>query len=680
MDFTSTHEEQFKALLEASAEVYEAKLILNAISSSEGVNSKVSDGEKYSGCTVFHLAIMLEPGLAITTLKWLGGMDSLCRDTIHSIGQYWMRTSLYSTGSVLHCAVRPTPDLKIGNPDVVRAVLDLPFVDSDFIAMNNKGGYNAVFVASLPPEESNTIIDIMITKEGFATALNARTSTGGSIFQWIVEQKDPGCWKVVVAFGATDAVSDSALYGYDQWGQCSLYWAGQKGHLDAAQALLDIPGYDLMKHLRLLNIPDEKGRLTPCRGLLVGNIHSNNSAFLDLVINHSKFDTSFFEERDGFDEKEDEGGKTLVEHAVARGALECLAVLFKRGAKVTMHQLLPALCGSKHVPSLVDSLKAKIKTRFEEDFERAGPGTVEVIAVEHNVASEVLGKHLQAELFKWTEAHYKQSPTLRFLWHASAVPDIILSQGVNNNFSNMSMNVYGVGVYFASDAKLANAYSRPDDDGVYTVICALTMLGDVGVKEPLVLCEVETTETDELSASMKALGVDLTQPQHRNPPIGCDTTTGPHRKEIVIYNNAGALPLFSVKYKLLCADKLENPYVADTLSRRGDISINSEYLRSLDQVPALLNCEGEIHIDDNAKLMPMGTFPVTRGEVIKLKQSILSGEFVVPSDVTSSSTPQKLWAECQKLRAENEWLKAEMGRLQLVEADNQKLKIGIERL
>lgn len=678
MDFLISNQ-PLEALVAAAAEVDEAKLILDALSSPEGVNSCISAG-KYSGCSVFHLAVLLEIDLAINVLKWLGAMDIVRRETIHCVGQYWDKTSIYATGSVLHCAVQPTPDLKMGHPDIVQAVLELPFVDSGFMAIKNKGGYNALFTASNPPNETDvqkSIIDVMSTKEGFATALNALSSNGASIFQWVVEVPNADCWKVVTALSATGVVSDATLYNHDRWGQCALYWAGSKGHLKAVQALLDIPGYDLMKHLRLFNVPDKQGQLTPYRGPLVGNIHVNKYEFLHLVVTHPQFDISFFEERDTFSDP-DVGKKTLLEHAVARNALDCVAVLYNAGARVSMYQLLPTLCGAKHIPSIVGVLKEMLRHRFTEDFERIAPGVIEVVGVEHNAASDVLGRHLQADLLRWSEAHYNQSPSLRFLWHASAVPDVILNQGVNNNFSSMSMNVYGVGVYFATDAKLAAAYSTPNEEGVYTILSALTMLGNVGVKEPLILCETETTDTAELAASMKLLGVDLTQPQHRNPPIGCDSTTGPHHKEVVIYSNSSALPLFAVKYKVCRPELLNNPYHADTLSRENS-TCSLQYLRPLDQVPALLRCEGDICIDEDARLLPMGTFPITRREVIELKRRIQTDGYVVSSAVTSSSTQQELWTECLNLRTENEWLKAEIGRLQLVDAENQKLKAGIER-
>lgn len=166
-------------------------------------------------------------------------------------------------------------------------------------------------------------------------------------------------------------------------------------------------------------------------------------------------------------------------------------------------------------------------------------------------------------------------------------------------------------------------YSTPDSDGIHTVLLALVLLGTTGVKEPLIIQTDEGLSKQELMLSMQRLDVQLTQPQHRNPPIGCESSTGPLYKEVVITNSVAAFPVFEVKYQII--NKLPNPYQTDSESRKaGSIK---EYLQQLQKVPHLLrqDSEGELDILEDAQLLPMGIFPVTRKGAQKLKEDIING-------------------------------------------------------
>jgi hypothetical protein len=53
----------------------------------------------------------------------------------------------------------------------------------------------------------------------------------------------------------------------------------------------------------------------------------------------------------------------------------------------------------------------------------------------------------------------------------------------------------------------------------------------------------------------------------RNPCSGCDSSTGCHRKEVVVYDKTHCVPMFVVKYKFKPGKDLQNPYRMDTVSR-----------------------------------------------------------------------------------------------------------------
>ena len=131
-----------------------------------------------------------------------------------------------------------------------------------------------------------------------------------------------------------------------------------------------------------------------------------------------------------------------------------------------------------------------------------------------------------------------------------------------------------------------------DHDSFCTMLRVLEFLGRVGVREPPVVVEVESTDVEPLRASMDSMGVKLTQPQHRNPTVGCDSTTGPHAKEVVVFNSAQTVPAFIVRY--LLTRTLQDPYLMDTKSRREQMQGNphAEYLRPRSAVPELFVPDG----------------------------------------------------------------------------------------
>ena len=207
-----------------------------------------------------------------------------------------------------------------------------------------------------------------------------------------------------------------------------------------------------------------------------------------------------------------------------------------------------------------------------------------------------------------------------------------MSQGLNQNFSSMDFNVYGSGLYMATDAKLSAKYCTPDDNGVCRMLLVLNLIGKCGVREPLVCVEVESEEEHDLKRSMDAMGICLTQPQHRNPPLGCQSSTGPNHKEVVIYNSAQTLPSFLVEFKVL-NEKMPNPYSEDYRRRHKKDQTNigcKPYLKALPDVVPLFDSnisEGRLHIYEDAKLLPTGTFPVSREEARALRKKVAAGEW-----------------------------------------------------
>ena len=177
-------------------------------------------------------------------------------------------------------------------------------------------------------------------------------------------------------------------------------------------------------------------------------------------------------------------------------------------------------------------------------------------------------------------------PPLRFLWHgcSSSIVNSILTDGFKVSYSNLSFNVYGAGIYFATDAKLASYFVTtevqskqpssdkpllpPDENGYYSLILAAVSVGTLGQRTPL----MGGTETQK-----ETMRADLKHPANRNPPVGCDSCGGKHLKEVIIYDNMLAFPVAQVKFKLKEHTRVPDPYSSDNANR--------SFLRSLHDVP-----------------------------------------------------------------------------------------------
>ena len=203
-----------------------------------------------------------------------------------------------------------------------------------------------------------------------------------------------------------------------------------------------------------------------------------------------------------------------------------------------------------------------------------------------DVSVEVNAECEAAELFvarhaQMVKARAGAQPPLLFLWHgcAEAVLPEVLRKGFKTSFANMSFNVYGAGIYFATDARLSaffvtrdvrsGAPLPPDASGRYSLVFAAVALGRTGVREALV---------GGNEAAKALMAADLKHPANRNPPIGCDSAAGSHLKEVVVYENALAHPLARVSFRLAAAEPLPDPYAQD-------LALGRHFLRSLCEVP-----------------------------------------------------------------------------------------------
>ena len=534
------------------------------------------------------------------------------------------------------------------------------------------------------------VLNALADVDGFD--INAHNGDGMGVLSYAVQMKRAD----IVSWMDTHGISEGEMYGLDRFDQCAIFWAGHNKAADVIQAILDLDGYSFLEQVRRFRHPETGVKDNSECDPLVDAIAENSDVLIRKVAEHLRARGEATPEiiAEIFDAElpcmPGSAKGTLMQQAVQLGSLECIIEMYLAGAASSIYDLLPAIVGTKHVPHLAEGCCEAVRARFIADF---GESNVAVESVEVNTACpDGLINVFRSALDVFRSKHGCVPPT-RFMWHSSTVPEIVMQSGLNPNFAAMDLNVYGVGLYVATDAKLSGYYARPDEHGVCTMLLVLTMLGKTGVREPLIGVEEESLDGATLKESMAKMQVDLTQPQHRNPPIGCDSATGPHGKEVVVYSSTAALPALTVRYKLL-NHELSNPYTADTASRRhgrhGELAVGvgGEYLRSLREVPPLLQgaaaadglgVEGALDIDDDARLLPMGTFPTTRAAAVELRRKLQADGFSAPEESLSlSSSKEKLWTKVGELTKEIEWLRAQLGELQEVEAENMALKIARE--
>lgn len=236
----------------------------------------------------------------------------------------------------------------------------------------------------------------------------------------------------------------------------------------------------------------------------------------------------------------------------------------------------------------VAELKAAAHSRFVADLGAhvdAADVRVEVVADTRCEVSGTFSARVRALRRTRCDAPDAPLAPLLFLWHGcdARLSDELIRGGFKTSFANLTFNVYGAGIYFATDAKLSSYFVTrnvregsplpPDAEGRYSLIFAAVGLGRTGVREALI------GGTEAAKAVMKA---DLKHPANRNPPLGCDSATGVHRKEVVVYENALALPVARVSFRL--RTPLPDPYSTDAAAT------GRTYLRALGAVPRGLGC------------------------------------------------------------------------------------------
>ena len=141
-----------------------------------------------------------------------------------------------------------------------------------------------------------------------------------------------------------------------------------------------------------------------------------------------------------------------------------------------------------------------------------------------------------------------------WLWHGTDALSDVMETGFNAfAYANLDFNAYGMGNYFAPDAKLSDFFIRAQRGAgggeEKKLILARVACGTIAEKQSLV----------SMPGDMQAL---LKLSEHRKAPSGAHSTTGrANGTEIIVYSDTQAYPAYVVTYQLPAGGALPNPYV-----------------------------------------------------------------------------------------------------------------------
>lgn len=131
----------------------------------------------------------------------------------------------------------------------------------------------------------------------------------------------------------------------------------------------------------------------------------------------------------------------------------------------------------------------------------------------------------------------------RWLWNGQDHMENTMQTGFDLRYASREFNKYGVGVYFAADARLAAFFQRStrENTGQKQLILARVALGTCK-ERPAVPGYAVPVRGDT------RVNPELLKPEWTLPPPGAQSATSCHRIEAIVYENHQAFPHYLVTY------------------------------------------------------------------------------------------------------------------------------------
>eukprot|EP01046_Picozoa_sp_COSAG06_P000891 COSAG06_NODE_26_length_32102_cov_250.952911_6_plen_384_part_00 len=215
-------------------------------------------------------------------------------------------------------------------------------------------------------------------------------------------------------------------------------------------------------------------------------------------------------------------------------------------------------CGS--METLVDATRAEARA-VGQLLQQTMPDAV-VVRVQRN-QRDIL--HRQYEAQRGAVDAEAGETHERWLWNGNDSIAENISKGFDLRYASQEFNKYGVGIYFAADARLSAFFERSTRNahGEKTIILARVALGIMaerlavpgqarctgpgcGQNWPFGYDQCPSCGTSR--ADYPPAHPELQRPEWKLPPPGAQSATSRHRIEAIVYENHQAFPQYLVTY------------------------------------------------------------------------------------------------------------------------------------
>ena len=152
-----------------------------------------------------------------------------------------------------------------------------------------------------------------------------------------------------------------------------------------------------------------------------------------------------------------------------------------------------------------------------------------------------------------------------YLWHGSDSVDAEATNGFDIAHANLDFNMYGAGVYFASDPRLSHYFIRENRNRPHArckQILARVVVGWCATKAP-VKSHVPNCWNKRVNCwNQKCRNLraeELKKPEHRKAPGEHHSCSSKHSTEVIVYKDYHAYPAYLFEYQCASLAKFD-PY------------------------------------------------------------------------------------------------------------------------
>lgn len=199
-------------------------------------------------------------------------------------------------------------------------------------------------------------------------------------------------------------------------------------------------------------------------------------------------------------------------------------------------------------------------------FLRSMPTDTKVLSIygiQNDVTMSLYNVHRQRVEKDFLLSDWDAHTVELWLWHGTEYVADTVTHGFDVSFASLDTNLYGAGLYFACDPRLARwfQWSTRDTPGKYSqLILSRVICGYVAVRPRIQLHHKNCAGTRLWCRDWRCIDVrrsELRMPYNRRAPSGYHSCTSEHRIELIVYKDHHAVPMYVFDYTSIAAS---DPY------------------------------------------------------------------------------------------------------------------------